>query len=137
MSCYNLAKEELEILFKELDLHEKLHVVILRGDLAAGKTTLVKHYLHYRGIHDEATSPTFSVQNCYDENIYHYDIYNQGLDHFLTMGLLEELEKEGIHFIEWGDETLIALLKSVGIDTVVIDIVKNSDTSRCYEVTYA
>ena len=134
MSRRCLGIDELENLFRDLQENRELHVVILQGDLAAGKTTLVKAYLAYRGIDDEASSPTFSIQNCYDEAIYHYDIYNQGVEHFIAMGLLEELEKEGIHFVEWGDERLITLLKNVGIETVIVKITKNSDTTRCYEV---
>ena len=53
-------------------------VVILKGDLAAGKTTLVKAVVKAMGIDDEVTSPTFSLQQCYGDSIYHYDLYNHG-----------------------------------------------------------
>ena len=62
-------------------------VVILKGDLAAGKTTFVKTIAKLKGICDDVTSPTFSLQQCYGEDTYHYDIYNKGLDHFIALGI--------------------------------------------------
>jgi tRNA threonylcarbamoyladenosine biosynthesis protein TsaE len=99
-------------------------VVILRGDLAAGKTTLVSKFVKFMGGGDSVTSPTFSIQNCYENNIFHYDIYNHGFEHFLSLGMFEELEKEGFHFVEWGEENLISLLKRAGFEAIVIDIEK-------------
>jgi tRNA threonylcarbamoyladenosine biosynthesis protein TsaE len=112
-------------------------VVILKGDLAAGKTTLVKAVVDAMGIDDEVTSPTFSLQQVYGDKIYHYDMYNHGLEHFLSLGMLEELEKEGIHFVEWGDDELVKLLASAEIPTVVIEIEKIADDEREYRVDYA
>ena len=112
-------------------------VVILKGDLAAGKTTLVKAVVNAMGIEDEVTSPTFSLQQVYGDKIYHYDMYNHGLEHFLSLGMLEELEKDGIHFVEWGDDELVNLLSSAEIPTVVIEIEKIADDEREYRVDYA
>ena len=112
-------------------------VVILKGDLAAGKTTLVKAVVKALGISDEVTSPTFSLQQCYGDSIYHYDMYNHGLDHFISLGMLEELDKKGLHFVEWGDDKLIEILSSCGIPTVVIEIEKVSDDEREYRIDYA
>ncbi len=112
-------------------------IVILQGDLAAGKTTLVQSVARSFGIEEAVTSPTFSLQQCYGETLYHYDIYNKGLEHFLSLGMLEELEKPGYHFIEWGDDALIALLKSAAMETMVIKIEKCADNKRCYEVGHA
>ena len=131
---YRLTLEELPQLPKELLPAFNEGVVILRGDLAAGKTTLVKAFAKELGCDDEVTSPTFSLQQCYGEKIFHYDIYNHGLEHFIALGMLEELDKEGLHFIEWGDDALIELLESVGIDVMVIDIKKISDKAREYSI---
>ena len=131
---YRLTLEELPQLPKELLPAFKEGVVILRGDLAAGKTTLVKAFAKELGCDEEVTSPTFSLQQCYGEKIFHYDIYNHGLEHFIALGMLEELEREGLHFIEWGDDALIELLESVGIDVMVIDIKKISDKAREYSI---
>lgn len=107
-------------------------VVILRGDLAAGKTTFVKHLAKRLGVSEEVTSPTFSLQHCYGEKLYHYDIYNHGLEHFLSLGLLEEFEKEGLHCVEWGDESLQKILDEAGIETVVVSIEKIDTDKREY-----
>ncbi len=112
-------------------------VIILKGDLAAGKTTLVKAVVKTLGIDDEVTSPTFSLQQVYADKIYHYDMYNHGLEHFISLGMLEELDKEGLHFVEWGDDKLLEILSSAGIPTVVIEIEKISDEKREYRIDYA
>lgn len=108
-------------------------VVLLRGDLAAGKTTLVASFAKEFGIDEAVTSPTFSLQQCYGENIYHYDIYNHGVEHFLALGMLEELEKDGFHFVEWGDKSLLHILQSAEIPVMVIHIEK-LDNNRLYKV---
>jgi len=94
-------------------------IILLNGTLGSGKTTLVKEFLKNEGIKGEATSPTFSIQNRYN-NIYHYDIY-QKRDEFLSLGMLEELEKEGYHFIEWGEE-IEEYLKMYGFEYLKINI---------------
>jgi len=112
-------------------------VVILQGDLAAGKTTLTQNFAEVLELDDAVTSPTFSLQQCYGDKLFHYDIYNHGLEHFLSLGMLEELEKEGYHLIEWGDETLAALLKSAAIPTIIVNITKLDETNRVYRITDA
>lgn len=112
-------------------------VVILQGDLASGKTTLTQAFARFLGMEDAVTSPTFSLQQRYGEKLYHYDLYNYGFEKFLSLGMMEELEREGYHLIEWGDESLIALLKRSGIETVILKITKCDENSRCYEVQRA
>jgi len=102
-------------------------VVILRGDLASGKTTFVKHFVKDLGLDDEVTSPTFSLQSIYSDKVFHYDVYNKSLEDFISLGLLEEFEKDGIHFVEWGDERLEELLKSYGFEVLVLNIKKEDD----------
>lgn len=109
-------------------------VVILQGTLAAGKTTLTQAFAKYLGLDDQVTSPTFSLQQCYAEKLFHYDIYNHGIEHFLSLGMFEALEREGYHFIEWGDDTLISLLKSAAIETMVIEIEKADTSQRVYRI---
>jgi len=112
-------------------------VVVLKGDLAAGKTTFVKEVAKALGVDDEVTSPTFSLQQCYGESIYHYDMYNHGLEHFISLGMLEELDKNGLHLVEWGDDELVDILASADIKTITIQITKTTNDTRQYEVDYA
>ncbi len=112
-------------------------VVILRGDLASGKTTLVKSFVKSFNLEDSVTSPTFSLQQCYGDSIYHYDIYNHGLEHFISLGMLEELDKDGYHLVEWGDDTLENILKTAQINFIRVEIDKCESDRRCYEVSDA
>lgn len=133
-----LSLEELPQLCSDItEMLPQGGVVILQGDLASGKTTLTQAFAHHLGMEDAVTSPTFSLQQRYGEKLYHYDLYNYGFEKFLSMGMMEELEKEGYHLIEWGDETLIRWLKRCGIETIILKITKCDETSRCYEVQRA
>ena len=110
-------------------------VVILQGELASGKTTLTQAFAKTFNIDEAVTSPTFSLQQCYGDILYHYDIYNHGFEHFLALGMLEELEKPGFHFVEWGDSQLQTLLKSAMIPSVTISIAKTEEGARRYELS--
>lgn len=127
-----LHEDELEKLIALLDKNRQDRdvIVLLQGDLASGKTTLVQNYLKYKQIQSEVTSPTFCLQNIYEGDIYHYDVYNKTLEEFISLGLLEEFEKKGIHFIEWGDDTLVDLLTSYGFDIIKITIEKLENKRR-------
>ena len=131
---YILKRNELEHFAKEFIQFFSNGVVILQGDLAAGKTTFVKKIAKILACSEEVTSPTFSLQQCYGTRLFHYDIYNHGLEHFIALGMLEELEKEGLHFIEWGSDDLVDILVSAGIDTITIKIEKISDDAREYKI---
>jgi tRNA threonylcarbamoyladenosine biosynthesis protein TsaE len=129
---YEVALEEIVDVVDALKkvINNKNSVVLLQGDLASGKTTLVKSYLETLNVKSEVTSPTFCVQNVYDNNFYHYDVYNKTLEEFISLGLLEEFEKEGVHFVEWGDDTLKELLKSYGFEIIKITIEKLNNKRR-------
>ena len=126
-----------EVVEAIVDLLRSGGVVILQGDLAAGKTTLTQAFARSLKLEESVTSPTFSLQQCYGERLFHYDIYNHGLDHFLSLGMFEELEKEGYHLIEWGDDALVNLLKSAHIETVVVKITKTEGDKRIYRIEHA
>ena len=134
MKSYRLKLNELNSLVEDIITQFPNGVIVLKGDLASGKTTLVKAIAKNLGINDEVTSPTFSLQQCYGKNIFHYDIYNHGLEHFISLGMLEELDKDGLHFVEWGDDELINILSSAGIDVMSIEIEKSFDDIREYRV---
>ena len=131
---YTLGLDKLNNFAKEFLEQFNDGVVILKGNLAAGKTTFVKTIAKIKGIDDDVTSPTFSLQQCYAKEIFHYDIYNKGLEHFISLGMLEELEKDGLHFVEWGNDELEKILDAAGFDIAVIEIEKISDDKREYKV---
>ncbi|MDD2652239.1 MAG: tRNA (adenosine(37)-N6)-threonylcarbamoyltransferase complex ATPase subunit type 1 TsaE [Sulfurimonas sp.] len=134
MKKYILSLDNIDEVAKDVASQFQNGVIILRGDLASGKTTLVKAVVAHLGINEDVTSPTFSLQHAYANRVFHYDIYNHGLEHFMALGMLEELEREGLHLIEWGDDALVALLRDAGINVISVDIKKISDKEREYSV---
>jgi len=108
-------------------------IVFLRGDLAAGKTTLTKAVAKAKGIEGEVTSPTFSLQHCYGEGLYHYDLYRLDDEAFMQMGLFEEFDKIGWHFVEWGSDALKAFLEEAGYTVAMVNIVPQG-TQREYRI---
>ncbi|EDZ62690.1 hypothetical protein SMGD1_2611 [Sulfurimonas gotlandica GD1] len=137
MIDYQLKLDELHTLVKEISEKFQNGVIILKGDLASGKTTFVKALALHLGVDDDVTSPTFSLQQCYGNRIFHYDIYNHGIEHFISLGMLEELDRDGLHLVEWGDDRLVDILESAGIKTLTITIGKLDNNSRNYKVDYA
>ena len=131
---YTLSEHELGTIVHDILNIISNGVIVLRGDLAAGKTTFVKALAKYLDYTDDVTSPTFSLQQCYGDKLFHYDIYNHGLEHFISLGMLEELEKPGLHFIEWGSDNLVDILKSAGIEVMTIKIEKISKDAREYRI---
>ncbi len=108
-------------------------IVLLKGDLASGKTTFVKSFVKFLGISEDVSSPTFSIMNVYDDKVYHYDIYNEGSSKFIESGLLENLEQDGYHFIEWADDKLEKILDMYGFEFITIKI-EPKDEKREYKI---
>ena len=116
-------EDELEVVVEYLNkIVPKDAIVFLVGNLASGKTTLTKSIAKIRGVEGEITSPTFSLQQCYSENLYHYDLYRIENSEFMELGLFEEFDKEGWHLIEWGDNELRSFLLSAGYDIFTVTI---------------
>lgn len=97
-------------------------IIFLTGNLAAGKTTLTKSIAKAKGIESEITSPTFSLQQCYDKNLFHYDLYRIENEEFMELGLFEEFDKEGWHMVEWGDDALKTFLLNAGYEVFTVTI---------------
>jgi len=108
-------------------------IIFLTGNLAAGKTTLTKSIAKSKGIESEITSPTFSLQQCYDKNLFHYDLYRIENQEFMELGLFEEFDKEGWHLLEWGDDALKIFLLSAGYDVFTVSISSFED-KRKYQI---
>jgi tRNA threonylcarbamoyladenosine biosynthesis protein TsaE len=102
-------------------------IVFLRGDLAAGKTTLTQAIARAEGIAGDVTSPTFSLQHVYGDRIYHYDLYRIGMEELFALGLFEAFGEPGWHFVEWGSEELEALLRQTGFAVHVVTITPAGD----------
>lgn len=83
-------------------------VILLGGDLGAGKTAFVQGLARAMGIVGPVTSPTFTLVRTYDNpgglRLVHADVYR--LDHLqevVDLGLAELLEDDTVAVIEWGE----------------------------------
>ena len=89
----------------------KQKLVILRGDLGAGKTTLVKGWVEALGLAaaDEVTSPTFTLVHEYGgagKRVYHLDLYRLEHDAQLAALGIDEMAAEpgAVVLVEWGEK---------------------------------
>lgn len=104
-------------------------VVILSGDLGAGKTQLTKGLATGLGVSEPVTSPTFNILLVHQGRLplYHFDLYR--ID---TAGQLEDLdywgmlEADGVSVVEWGDR----FAEAVPQECVVVTIHVVDDESR-------
>ena len=83
-------------------------VLVLTGDLGAGKTQLTKGIAVGMGVEDDVTSPTFNILLVYDGAdmpLYHFDLYRlDDPDQLEDIGLYEMLDGDGACVIEWGEQ---------------------------------
>jgi tRNA threonylcarbamoyladenosine biosynthesis protein TsaE len=87
-------------------------VVVLAGDLGAGKTAFVQGFGRALGVAERITSPTFTLVHVYEGRlpIHHLDVYRlEQLAEAVDLGLPEMLDDGGVVLIEWGDEILPVL----------------------------
>ena len=93
-----------------VDLLSPPKLVLLRGDLGAGKTTLVKGIVAGFGVAEEedVTSPTFTLVHEYRSpraNLYHIDLYRVDTPRELeTLGLDDLRSDACVLLIEWGEK---------------------------------
>ncbi len=81
-------------------------VVLLIGDLGAGKTTLAKGIVKGLGaaLPDQVSSPTFTLIHEYSHSVYHIDLYRlDRADQVATLGLDEIFDRMAVVLIEWGE----------------------------------
>jgi tRNA threonylcarbamoyladenosine biosynthesis protein TsaE len=84
-------------------------LVLLSGDLGAGKTTLTKGIVSGLGAaeEDQVTSPTFTLVHKYERGVqvYHVDLYRVGDFHDLeTLGLEDFLNEQAVVIVEWPEK---------------------------------
>ena len=106
--------ETIQIAKKLASILNHKDLVVLTGELGAGKTKFVEGFLSYYNLQDEISSPTFNIVNEYNNsnhNIYHFDVYRlEDIDEFYAIGG-EEYFGKGICIIEWGEIIKDALPK--------------------------
>lgn len=88
-------------------------VVLLDGDMGAGKTVFAKGVALSLGITDEITSPTYAYMNDYYGKLYHYDCYRLTCgEDAEALGLTDYFYMKGICLIEWAQNVKDVLPKN-------------------------
>jgi len=79
----------------------------LKGDLGAGKTTLVQYICNKLNTTDKVVSPSFALINIYNTNdseIYHIDLYRiKDLEEAIDLGIEDYIYNDNYCFVEWAD----------------------------------
>ena len=120
----NSGEETVAVGRKLAALLKPPQLLLLRGDLGTGKTTLVKGIAQALDAADpdEVTSPTFTLVHEYDGTqegkpvkLFHLDVYRiEGERQLETLGLDELLTPDALVLVEWGEKFKSIQKKSTG-----------------------
>ncbi|MDR0846556.1 MAG: tRNA (adenosine(37)-N6)-threonylcarbamoyltransferase complex ATPase subunit type 1 TsaE [Lactobacillales bacterium] len=106
-------------------------LIILSGDLGAGKTTLTKAIAKGLGVKEHIKSPTYTIVREYDR-MNHMDVYRVGGGDLFEIGLDEYLEQDKVNIIEWGD---LIDERDLPEDFLRIHITGSGDLERTVEIS--
>lgn len=108
-------------------------VIVLSGDLGAGKTTFTKGLAKALGVESEVTSPTFTIMNVYEEGrlkLNHLDMYRiEHEDDLYELGVEDAIGEDTVTVIEWNK------LTSLGDKVIYIDVTVDKK-NRKFNVRY-
>lgn len=118
-----------------LNSYQEHRVFALKGDLGAGKTTLIKGLCEVLGVTEGTSSPSFSIVNEYrtdeGERVYHFDLYRlKAAEELEGIGFVEYVDSGAYCFIEWPELALDLLPK----DAVVIEIYTSANATRTLRI---
>ncbi len=108
-------------------------LILLHGELGAGKTTLTRALALGLGLEDASIvhSPSFTLVNQYPtkgESIYHIDLYRlDGLSDLYSIGMEEILSREAVIIVEWAEKLILDVEGAV---TIRILVDPNSEERR-------
>lgn len=104
------------------------NILLLKGNLGAGKTTFTQCLLKNLGSRDEVSSPTYSIVNEYDSpngKIFHFDLYRmKNIEEVYDIGIDEYLDNSYLCIIEW-PEIYEEELKELPHHQIIIENIDN------------
>ncbi|MDG1724566.1 MAG: tRNA (adenosine(37)-N6)-threonylcarbamoyltransferase complex ATPase subunit type 1 TsaE [Bacteroidia bacterium] len=121
----------------DIRLSQKKNIILLKGDLGAGKTTFVKEFIQFMGGNkNQVDSPTFSLLNIYlvnEKNIYHFDLYRIGTPREIEdIGFMEYIDFGNLCFVEWPEK----ITEFLPQDRIIhVDILLNLKKCREYTIS--
>ena len=121
----------------DIRLSQKKNIILLKGDLGAGKTTFVKEFVKFLGGNkNQVDSPTFSLLNIYlvnEKNIYHFDLYRIGTPREIEdIGFMEYIDFGNLCFVEWPEK----ITEFLPQDRIIhVDISLNLKKCREYTIS--
>lgn len=108
-------------------------VVLLEGDLGAGKTTFTKGLAKALGVKEEVTSPTFTILNVYEDGrvkLNHLDMYRvESANELAELGIEECFDEDAVTVIEWNK------FEHFDGKVIKIDVKTLAETEREYDIT--
>lgn len=105
MNFHITTLPEWKTVVKQIIPQLKYPILLLKGNLGAGKTTFSQVLLKELGSQDEVSSPTYSIVNEYDTpkgKVFHFDLYRlKSVDEAYDFGIEEYLDNCFLSIIEW------------------------------------
>ena len=117
------------------DLARAGDVILLDGELGAGKTTFTQGFARRLGVGEPVTSPTFTLVRSYRTSagfeLYHADLYRlEQLSEVVDLALPELIEEGGVAVVEWGERG------SPALDPAHLSIqIAHADEDQAREIT--
>ena len=134
---FTYTLSEIDTIAEKILPHLQSKVVILKGGMGFGKTTLIKALVRALGSTDNVSSPTFSLVNSYEganDKIYHFDFYRiKNEEEAFDIGFEEYLYSGDWCFIEWAERVEKYLPETYTI-VELIQIDKNHRKLRISEL---
>lgn len=122
--------QELDVAVDYILKNTKSKTLLFYGEMGAGKTTLIKELVKALGVHDIASSPTFSLVNHYESDqgpVFHFDFYRiEDETEAMDIGLDDYLDSGEWNLIEWPEK----IENLLGENTQKLVIMAESEDTR-------
>ena len=131
----NSEEQLAEVAEALLDALDGRTVVALRGEMGAGKTTLVRALAEHLGVEDQVTSPTFALVNQYEgangERLFHFDFYRIDDEReAFDLGYEEYFYSGDLCLVEWPEK----IERLMPDEVMEVRITVESPTERTFEI---